>query len=76
MTKSAVQWDEINKESGEYIIRLHKVVNYKTRGTYTKKKEMQKKQTNEHIEIVRRIIRGYKAIKRSDPDKNYFVYTW
>ena len=35
-----------------------------------------KKQRNEHTEIARRIIRGYKAPKRSDPDKNYFVYTW
>ena len=39
---SETVYDEINKESGEYIIRLHNLVNCKTRGKYINEKKRQK----------------------------------
>ena len=55
-------YGDINSELGEYIFRLHKVVNCETRSKYTDKKKRQKKErAAEHTEIARRMIRGNNA---------------
>ena len=60
--------DKISKDSGEYIIRLHKVVNYETCGKYIDKKKRQKKNKGLRAMELSGQLSAAIMLQRSDPD--------